>query len=340
MNTPLVSICIPAYNAALTIKQTLDSVLKQTYSNIEVLVVDNCSTDNTKEIVRSFADVRLKLIENEVNIGAWPNCDRCIELATGEYIAIYHADDVYESEMVQKQVEFLQTNAQAGVVLTAARLIDEQSKPIKLCSVPAKVLNANNTYTFSQLIKGILHHSNFLFCPSAMVRSSIYKNEIVSWRGDLFASSADLDVWLRIASHHLVGILPIPLLNYRISSHQWSAQVRRTTERADFFKVMDFYLQQAQVQEVVNKEDLRHYQDLERRDKVMRAVNCFLQGRKLEAKNLSSEVFSLAAITSAFKSKRAALTLALTALLRLLLIVRAENSGKQIVQGLMVKFKK
>lgn len=340
MSTPLVSICIPAYNAELTIKKTLDSVLTQTYTHLEVLVVDNCSTDNTKAIVQSFTDARLKLIENEVNIGAWPNCDRCIELATGEYTAIYHADDVYEPEMVQKQVDFLQANTEVGVVLTAAQLIDEQSKPIKICTVPSKIANANNMYSMSQLVKGILQYSNFLFCPSAMVRSAIYKNEITTWRGNLFASSADLDVWLRIASNHLLGILPMPLLNYRISSSQWSAQVRRNTERADFFKVMDFYLQQPMVQEFVNKKDLDHYADLERRDKVMRAVNCFLQDRKSEANNLCAQVLSLTGIRSACKSKRAFLSFAMGALLRLLLMLKAENSGKQIVQGLMVKFKK
>ena len=127
-NQPLVCICIPAYNAAATIGATLDSVLTQSYSNLRVLVVDNQSTDETVDIVKRVRDARVVLYRNERNLGGEGNFNRCIELASGKYMAIYHADDIYEPEMVAVQVQFLETYPQARAVFTEASLIDQEGR--------------------------------------------------------------------------------------------------------------------------------------------------------------------------------------------------------------------
>ena len=85
---PLVSICIPTYNRAGMIGRAIESALGQTHRNIEVIVVDNASSDNTDAIVAAYSDKRLTYIKNERNLGLFGNFNRCIELATGKFLHI------------------------------------------------------------------------------------------------------------------------------------------------------------------------------------------------------------------------------------------------------------
>src|SRR5690606_21225201 len=103
-----------------------------------------------------------------------------------------------------------------------AGLIDENGKNIGAIGLPKGLLSANNLYSFEEIFKTVLRQSNFMICPSVMARTAVYQQEIKSWRGELFKSSADLDVWFRILQKHSVGILPRRLMRYRISSNQWS----------------------------------------------------------------------------------------------------------------------
>ena len=105
---PLVCVCVPTYNAEATIAETLGSILSQTYQNIKVIVVDNASTDRTVSIANTFNDPRLTIHRNTINIGAVKNFDLCIELAEGRYTAIHHADEVYEKELLERQVAVLE----------------------------------------------------------------------------------------------------------------------------------------------------------------------------------------------------------------------------------------
>ena len=102
---PLVSICIPTYNVEKTIAETLNSIIDQTYKNLEIVISENASTDNTLSLLDKFNDPRIKIYRTSKTIIAEQNFSRCIELATGDYIAIFHADDLYNSNMVEKQVQ-------------------------------------------------------------------------------------------------------------------------------------------------------------------------------------------------------------------------------------------
>ena len=127
---PLVSICIPTYNVEKTVVQTVQSVLNQTYHNLEILVVDNASTDDTLTLLQKFDDPRITIHKNSKNIGAEQNFSQCIQLANGEYIAIFHADDLYMPDMVQKQVEAFEDNPTISAVFTLAKLINSHGEAI------------------------------------------------------------------------------------------------------------------------------------------------------------------------------------------------------------------
>jgi len=110
---PLVSVCIPAYNNASYIKETIDSILNQTYQNIELVVVDDNSTDNTYEIVSNIQDKRVKVYKNEKNLGMSGNWNRCLELVTGDFVKLICADDLIEKDAIEKETRALMENPTA-----------------------------------------------------------------------------------------------------------------------------------------------------------------------------------------------------------------------------------
>lgn len=304
-SAPLVSICIPTYNSEATLAQTLDTIVGQSHSRLEILVVDNASTDNTVEVAHRFADPRIRVHQNATNIGAEGNFNRCIALASGVYTALYHADDLYSAQMVAQQVDFLERNPEAGGVLTEAIVVDREGRELGAISFPAELrAHGARTVSFPELFSSLLRHSNFLICPSAMVRTKVYKNDIQVWRGDLFGSSADLDIWLRIARRSSLGMLPVRLMKYRVSDVQFSARVRLQTDRADFFRVIDHYLEQYDVLEHVCPADLENYGKLVRRDTVMRAANLFLMDEFFRSALLMKGFFKSAKLSEVWQDKR------------------------------------
>lgn len=325
---PLVYICIPTYNAEKTIARTLRSVLDQTYGNLKIKVVDNNSSDGTLAIVESFLDERITVYRNSVNVGGEGNFNRCIALAKGKYTAIYHADDIYEPEMVATQVAFLEQHPQAGAVFTEALLIDEHDLPIGAIRLPKNIAASGPLHYFPEVFKAILEHSNFLICPSVMALTSVYQDDIKSWRGELFGSSADLDVWLRMLQRGPVGILPKATMRYRISRSQWSANVRVDIGRAAFFTVIDYYLAQPDVRSLLTADDLINYQRLERRDLIMRAINALLQDQPVQATELCPDIFSMSALKAAWQTRRGMAVLALGLYLRVMLALRCHRLAK------------
>ena len=325
---PLVCICIPTYNAAGTVRETLLSILSQTYPNLVMHNSDNASTDDTLQVIASIADPRVIIHRHAENIGGEENFNRCIQLAEGKYAAIFHADDIYEPEMVAKQVAFLEANPEAGAVFAEATTIDEMGNVIGNICLPKDIASPDGLYDFGTMLKAVLRHSNFFICPSAMVRTQVYQQEIKRWRGEQFRTSADLDLWLRILQLHPVGYLPERLMRYRISNGQWSAKVRRGTERADFFLVTDHYLAQQPVRALLDATDLGNYRWLERRDRVMRATNLFITGHPEQASELVCDVSSRDALMAALKCKRGAFVFLLGAYVRLLTLLGLYRIGR------------
>ena len=110
MEQPLVSIIIVSYNAEKFIKKTLESCLAQTYSPLEILILDNFSKDNTIEIIEYFKDSRIKLFKGKSNVGPYAGLNFLIDRAQGKYIAVQDHDDIWFPEKIKKQIEFLEKN--------------------------------------------------------------------------------------------------------------------------------------------------------------------------------------------------------------------------------------
>ena len=333
--SPLVCICLPTYNAESTIAETLQSLIVQTYTNILIKVVDNASTDNTLSVVETLSDPRISIYRGKSNIGGEGNFNRCIDLATGEYTAIFHADDIYEPTMIARQVAEFEARPEVGAVFTESTLIDESGKPIGAVVRPRALRGQSYVYNFQEIFKATLRYSNFLMCPSAMLRTRIYREEIKSFRVELFGSSADLDVWLRVLGRHRIAILPDRLIRYRISTTQGSHTLgRRRTERADFFRVIDHYLEKPVVRNSLSNDDLRNKTCLERADRIVRASNLFLQDRPGEVLALCEGAFSYGSLLAAFRSRRGFQTLLLAVYLRSIIFLSLTSPGKAMLRWL------
>ena len=288
---PLVSICVPTYNTEKTVVSTLHSILGQTYRNLEILVVDNASTDNTLALLQQFNDPRIVIHQNERNIGAEANFSKGIRLSTGEYIAIFHADDLYLPNIVEKQVRALQKNPSAGAVFTLARCINDRGEPIRKGRLPVK-LRGKGIYHFSEIFIHMLEDGNFLMSPSCMVRGKLYK-KLMPFDAVSFGVHADFDMWLRILEKSPIVILEEELMCYRISNERGSYPYRYSrTEQATFFKVMDYHLSfKSDILNIPNN-TLGKYKFQKSLDRITRAVNCLVKDRPEEAKKLLKQSLS------------------------------------------------
>lgn len=164
-----------------------------------------------------------------------------------------------------------------------------------------------------------------------MSRTKILKENIKSWRGELFSSSADLDVWFRLLHIGPIGILPAKLMQYRVSGTQGSATVRLKTERADFFKVIDYYLSKTENKSLVTDSDIKNYYRLEIRDLAMRSFNALISGNKPLAKGLCPSLIQFDVWIFAFYGKRGFSTLVLIIFIRFICLINLENHFSPIL---------
>ena len=126
---PLVSIGIPTYNRAQrNLRKVIERALGQTYQNVEVIVSDNCSSDNTPELVGSVRDPRLRYIRQETNIGPNKNFNYCLSQAKGEYFLLFHDDDMIDEDFVEACIVSLKPGQKVGAIFTGVRIIDEHDK--------------------------------------------------------------------------------------------------------------------------------------------------------------------------------------------------------------------
>jgi len=129
---PLISIGIPTYNRANGfLKNAIESALSQTYGNIEVIVSDNCSPDNTPEVVKSIKDNRIRYFRQKENIGPNNNFNFCVSQARGEYFLLLQDDDLIDNDFVEICLESVDYSTDIGIIRTGTRIIDGEGKVIK-----------------------------------------------------------------------------------------------------------------------------------------------------------------------------------------------------------------
>jgi glycosyltransferase involved in cell wall biosynthesis len=130
-NTNLVSVVIPAFNEEKYIKKSITSILNQTYQNFEILVLDDASTDNTTEIVKSIGDYRITLIENKTNQGVVKNLNTALNVAKGKYFARMDADDMSLPDRLEKQVRLMESDDNCAMTGTGVCFLNYRQQEFK-----------------------------------------------------------------------------------------------------------------------------------------------------------------------------------------------------------------
>jgi glycosyltransferase involved in cell wall biosynthesis len=237
--SPLVSICIPTFNAEKYLKECLESVISQTLTDFEILIVDNQSTDQTLEIVKSYAehDSRFRIIVNEHNIGAINNFNRCAELANGEWIKYVHADDLIAPDCLEKLLSAKQPNSD----LICCRRnflfesgVSEKTKKYYLSILSDRSIDSlfpNSTDISAQdFCKATLENIGFNIVGEPV---AVLVNRNMFYRYGTFnrhiINKCDVELWTRIAIHTGVTYVPQALATHRV--HSDSMTIGNTTDR-------------------------------------------------------------------------------------------------------------
>src|SRR5688500_4585887 len=131
---PLVSVILPAYNAEPFLEESIKSILAQTHSNLEVIIINDGSTDGTFATMQRMAaaDPRVKVVDNGKNLGLIATLNKGLDLATGDFIARQDGDDISHPQRFEKQLQFFQSHEEVGLVGSAMEIIDEQGEPGEL----------------------------------------------------------------------------------------------------------------------------------------------------------------------------------------------------------------
>lgn len=166
---PLVTIAIPTYNRADGyLKQALKSAIDQTYQNIEIIISDNCSTDNTEMVVKSFDDPRILYFKQKENIGANNNFNFCLSQAKGEYFLLLQDDDLIDADFTDSCMRALKNNTEVGIIRTGVRTIDSCNKVLNEKQNIAKGLSTEDffmaflSHKVSMLLCGTLFNTRKL----------------------------------------------------------------------------------------------------------------------------------------------------------------------------------
>jgi glycosyltransferase involved in cell wall biosynthesis len=204
---PLVSVIMPVYNCGRYIEAAIESILNQSYANLEFVIIDDCSTDNTREVIGAYTDNRIVFLKKEENTGYISSLNLGIELSKGLFLARMDGDDISHSERLSKQVGFLSSNP--GIVLCGTWY--ELMSTNERVEYPVE----NEAIKISLLDFCALGHPTVMFRKEFLIENQLRYDQ-------LFYPAEDYELWTRIAAIGQMANIPEVLLSYRLHEEQVS----------------------------------------------------------------------------------------------------------------------
>ena len=212
MATPKVTVGIPTYNGEQFIAEAIHSILAQTYTDFEIIVVDDQSSDSTVEIVRGIGDPRMALYQNEVRLGIPGNWNHCLSLARGEYVCLFHQDDRMQPSNLARKVHVLDGDPTIGLVHSAIEILIEPSAPFP----PAQwVEDSTEDFISDGVIyfRRLLLEGNLICAPAVLARR---QDLLVAGGFDPeLGFACDYALWMRLCLDRRIAFLSQPLVQYR-----------------------------------------------------------------------------------------------------------------------------
>lgn len=215
---PLVTICLPVFNNAQYLHQTIESIREQTYENIEIVAVDDCSTDNSYEILRLYEAGNFKLHKNHVNLGVKANWNKCVELSSGKFIKMMGADDLLLPECIAKQVKVIES-VNVDLVSSNRFIISDSGSVLLKLYYPFK-----GYVSFKQALRRLLGSGrNIIGEPVVCL---MRKDALVAIGGFSALNNyvIDIDTWAKLINPKGLYAMEDFLSSFRISSYSISSK--------------------------------------------------------------------------------------------------------------------
>jgi glycosyltransferase involved in cell wall biosynthesis len=252
---PKITVLMPVYNASEYLQETMDSVLNQTFTDFEFLIINDGSTDNSEEIIKSYSDPRIRLVNNEQNMKLIATLNKGIELAEGKYIARMDADDICLPTRLEKQYRLMEENPDIALCGTGIKMMGKKFfQPIVI--------------TEPEIIKNVMRAFNVFFHPTVMFRRSVLIEHNYRYNPE-YLHAEDYQLFQLLSEHHKLTNIDETLLLYRLSpggisrvhnTAQQTMTYRITTEAlkrigVDFDRnqYADRYLTKEQILEIKNR---------------------------------------------------------------------------------------
>lgn len=224
---PLISIIMPVYNTAPYLKEAIESVLNQSEQDFEFIILNDASTDHSKAVIDNYTDRRIRIVNNEKNLGLASTLNKGIRLARGKYIARMDGDDICIQNRFEQQIAVLQKEEDKVVVCSICELIDENGKKIGNWKDDKKYLSPEQ-------IKNQLPINNCIVHPSIIVTKEIISQFFYD---PVQHESEDYDLWLRMSAKEIRFVkIPNTLILHRIRKESFTRQ-RQSNVYAKNFRV-------------------------------------------------------------------------------------------------------
>jgi glycosyltransferase involved in cell wall biosynthesis len=232
---PKISVCIPIFNPGEYLGDAIASVLAQSYPDFELILVDDCSNQPIEAEIKGFCDHRIHFERNQRTLGIPGNWNRCLELARGEFVVIFHQDDYMRpSNLILKSAQ-LDKHPEVGFIYSNIRRIDNMGRMIGWHYLP----QPKNDLILPgwKIFEMISKYGNPIACQTVMVRKECYEH-LGNFNGAL-KYATDQEMWMRLASQYSVAFLAEPLVDLRVHSGQ---ETRRFLNSGrDYLDVLNSY---------------------------------------------------------------------------------------------------
>ena len=224
---PKVTVLMPIYNGETYLKKAIDSILSQTFQEFEFLIINDGSADKSIEVIKSYSDPRIRLIENEINLGLIATLNKGIDLARGKYIARMDQDDISLPERFARQIAFMDAHPEVGVCGTWAKIIDDTGRIVSSRRTP----KGKAAHRLCWRPTPFIH-------PSCMLRSALLKE--YHYRSG-FPHAEDYDLWLRLCQKTQFANIGEYLFLYRIHDTN-TYKTRRMEQLASAFAAFTSFI--------------------------------------------------------------------------------------------------
>ena len=224
----MVSILMCTYNREQYLKRAIDSVIAQTYTEWELIIVDDGSTDNTEQLLAFYPDPRIRYIKMDKNRFYCYAANYGLQNCRGDYVAFQNSDDEWLPDKLEKQMRFMEEHTEAGACFTEVTLIDNEGNDLSERCLPMEKLFENHYEDQKDWMHFFLHKGNCVCHPSALVRKKVMDE--VGGFNLMYCQLADFDLWVRIVTEHPIYVLPEKLIRFRWDINK-QEQVSSATEK-------------------------------------------------------------------------------------------------------------